>query len=84
MKKSKFTEAQILSIIEEYNQGKKVTQICRERGIAISTFYHWRSTFTGNELDQLTLAKQVEARLVDSNKEPVNDAVTITILKDLN
>ena len=42
MKKSKFTEAQIVNILKEYETGKQTKDICREYGIAVPTFYSWK------------------------------------------
>mgnify|MGYP003587769216 CR=1 FL=1 len=41
MKKSRFTEAQILKVLQSQQQGSKVVQICREYGISEKTFYNW-------------------------------------------
>ncbi len=48
MKKSRFTEVQIVSILKEYETGKKTTDICREHGISVPTFYcpTWHPAYT--------------------------------------
>ncbi len=45
MKKSKFTEAQILKVLKTQEEGKKVSEICREFGISEPTFYNWKSRY---------------------------------------
>jgi len=45
MKKSRFTEVQIVKILSEQNQGKTVNEICREHGISQPTFYNWKSKY---------------------------------------
>ncbi len=46
MKKTKFTEAQIIGILKEQESGKKVTEICRDHGISQPTFYQWKSEYS--------------------------------------
>ncbi len=43
MKKSRFTEAQILKVLQSQHEGRKVAEICREFGISEQTFYNWKS-----------------------------------------
>lgn len=47
MKKSKFTEAQIIKVLKSQEEGKKVSEICREFGISEPTFYNWKSKYRG-------------------------------------
>ncbi len=42
MKKSRFTEAQIVSMLHQYDFGMKVVDICRAKGITTATFYSWK------------------------------------------
>ena len=53
MKRSKFTEAQIVSILKLAEQGAKVTDICREHGISSATYYQWKSKYGGLEASDL-------------------------------
>ena len=61
MKKSWCTESQILSILSQHEQGRKVTDLCRERGISIATFYNWKAKFGGMSLSERTRLKELEA-----------------------
>jgi putative transposase len=45
MKKSKFTESQIIKVLKSQEEGKKVSEICREFGISEPTFYNWKSKY---------------------------------------
>lgn len=53
MKKSKWTEAQIVSILREQEQGRKVADICREHGLSQPTFYQWKAKYGGMGVSEL-------------------------------
>jgi putative transposase len=61
MRKSRFTESQIISILAQQDQGMKVSQICREHGISIPTFHIWKSKYSGLDVNQLKKLKELEA-----------------------
>ncbi|WP_286747555.1 transposase [Roseivirga sp. UBA1976] len=61
MRKSRFTESQIISILAQQEQGMKVSQICREHGISIPTFHNWKSKYSGMDVNQLRKLKELEA-----------------------
>lgn len=66
MKKSKFTEAQIVFSIKQSEQGVKVEEICRKMGISEATFYNWKKKYGGlgvSELRELRQLKDENARL---------------------
>lgn len=60
MKKSRFSEAQIIGILRQQGQGQTVTQICREHGISEPTFYQWKSKYGGLEVTELQRLKHLE------------------------
>jgi putative transposase len=60
MKKIKFTETQILSILKEQEQGLKVAEICRKHGISDATFYNWKSKYSGMSVNELRRLKELE------------------------
>lgn len=64
MKKTKFTESQIIGILKEQEQGKKMIDICREHGISQATFYQWKSKYSGMDVNQLKRVKELEAEFV--------------------
>jgi len=60
MKKSKFSESKIISILNEHEKGRSVSEICREYGISQPTFYNWKSKYGGMNVSQLKKLKELE------------------------
>lgn len=60
MKRSKFTDEQILAIVKEGEAGRKVADVCRSHGITDQTYYRWKAKFGGLELSEMQRLKQVE------------------------
>ena len=60
MKKSKFTESQIIKALKENEQGRSVGNLSRELGIDKSTFYYWRKKYGGMDRQELKRLKDLE------------------------
>lgn len=60
MKKTKFTENQIISILKQQETGMKVADICREHGISDATFFNWKARYSGMDASQLKRLKELE------------------------
>ena len=61
MKRTKFTETQIVKAIKEHENGKDAKEICRELGISTAAFYKWRQRYGGMEVNELKKYKELEA-----------------------
>lgn len=84
MKKSKFTEAQIISILnEQSNQEQKVADVCRKHGISEATFYNWKSKYGGMTVDELKRLKELEHENSRLKKIVANQSLEIDAIKDL-
>lgn len=60
MKKTKFTESQIMNALKEHQSGKKVPDISRELGINPQTFYNWKRKYSGMDSDLLRELKELK------------------------
>ncbi len=60
MKKTKFTEAQIVKALKEAESGRPVADVSRELGINKQTFYNWKKKYSGMNGDQLRRLKELE------------------------
>ena len=60
MKRSRFTETQIISILKEADAGMQVKDICRKHGISDATYYNWKSKYGGMEASDLKRLKELE------------------------
>ena len=61
MKKSQFTESQIVAILKEADTGIKVADVCRKHGISQPTYYKWKSKYGGMSPAELKRVKELEA-----------------------
>jgi len=60
MKKSRFSEQKIVSILKQAEEGISVPDLCREHGISNATFYNWRSKYGGMSVSMLKRMKELE------------------------
>lgn len=61
MKKSRFSDSQIMSILKQAEGGRKVPDLCREHGISSATFYKWRGKYGGMDVSMISRMKELEA-----------------------
>jgi putative transposase len=60
LKKSRFTDSQIIAILKQAEAGTPVPELCREHGISSATFYKWRSKYGGMEASMVSRMKELE------------------------
>ena len=61
MKKKRFSEEQIIRILQEGESGRSIKDLCREHNISTPTFYSWRKKYSGMEVNQLRRLKDLES-----------------------
>lgn len=83
MKRSKFTEAQIVSILKLAEQGAKVTDICREHGISSATYCQWKSKYGDLEAFDLKRLRDMESENAKLKKMYAELALENAAIKDL-
>jgi len=60
MKRSRYSETQIVGILKEADAGMKVTEICRKYGISNGTYYQWKSKYGGLEVSDVRRLRELE------------------------
>jgi putative transposase len=60
MKKSRYSEGQIISVLKEHQAGIPVSELCRKHGISEATIYNWRSRYGGMEISEARRLKSLE------------------------
>jgi putative transposase len=83
MKKSKFSESQIVAILAEGEAGVAVSQILRKHGISQGTYYNWKSKYGGTSVSELKLLKELEAENAKLKRMYAELALENTAIKDV-
>ena len=61
MKRSRFSDSQIMAILKQAEAGTFVTELCREHGMSNATFYKWRAKYGGMDASMVARLKELEA-----------------------
>lgn len=83
MKKSRFTESQIIKAIKANENGKSVDELSRELGINPGTFYNWRKKYAGMEVSHLKELKALQAENAKLKRMYADQALEIVMIKDV-
>ena len=83
MKKSRFSDSQIMSILKQADKGVPVPELCREHGMSTASFYKWRSKYGGMELSMVQRLKELEAENRRLKKMYAEERLASEILKEV-
>ena len=83
MKKKRFTETQIFSILKEFDAGKNIQDISRENGVSKATIYNWKAKYGGMEMNELKRFKELEEENRKLKQMYTDLALDNKMLKDI-
>lgn len=83
MKKTRFTETQIIAILKEVEAGMLVKDVCRTHGISDATYYNWKSKYGGMAVSDLKRMKEMEVELSRLKRMYADMALENRAMKDL-
>ena len=81
MKKSRFSETQIVGILKEHEAGIATKDLCRKHGVSPATFYSWKAKFGGMEVSDVAKMKALEDENCRLKRIVADQALNIDVLK---
>jgi putative transposase len=82
VKKSKYTDSQIISILKQAEEGIPVPEICREHGMSSASFYKWRAKYGGMDASMMSRLKELEAENSRLKKMYAEEKLKAEIIKE--
>lgn len=82
MKKSKFSDSQVMEALKRVEGGLSVPELCRELGISSATFYKWRAKYGGMDTSMMARMKELEAENARLKKMYAEERLKADILKE--
>ena len=83
MKRSRFTEEQIIGVLREQESGAKTADVCRRHGISSATFYAWKAKFGGMDISEAKRLKALEDENAKLKRLLADAMLDASVLKDL-
>jgi putative transposase len=83
MKRSRFSEEQIIGILKEHQAGATAADLCRRHGVSDATFYKWRSKYGGMEVSDAKKLKTLEAENAKLKKLLAEQMMDVSTLKEM-
>ena len=83
MKRSRFSEEQIIGVLREQEAGLQVAEVCRKHGISQPTFYAWKAKYGGMGVSDARRLKQLEEENAKLKKLLAEAMLDVSVLKDI-
>ena len=83
MKRSRFSEEQIIGILKEHQAGLSARELCRKHGISDATFYTWRKKYGGMEVSEVRRLKSLETENARLKKLLAEQMLDVATLKEM-